>query len=174
MTSQVVASNALAPAEVGTRVIAYIIDAIILGFAYLILITVIAVGAVIQGDSTFAILATRSIIFAIVSVLYFGYGWTSWRASAGQRILGLQTINVDGTTLNWNKAITRWAFLFGPSALQSLFGNADQIGGVLSFLVGVAVLAYYIYLLWTTSNDPKRQGFHDKQSGTMVVKAAAA
>jgi uncharacterized RDD family membrane protein YckC len=174
MTGQVVATSALAPAEIGTRVIAYIVDLIILGLVYLILVTVIAVGSAIQGDSTLAILATRSIIFAIVSVLYFGYGWTSWRASAGQRFLGLQTVNVDGSTLNWNKAITRWAYLFGPSALQSLFGNADQIGGVLSFLVGCAVLAYYIYLLWTTANDPKRQGFHDKQSGTMVVKAATA
>jgi uncharacterized RDD family membrane protein YckC len=172
MTNQATAS-ALAPAEMRARLIAYIIDAAILAVAYLVVITTIVIAAFVQGDTSIIAIASRSVLFALASLLYFGYTWTTMRASPGQRAMGIQTVNAaDGATLTGTQAILRWAYLFGPSALASLFTNAQQVG-LLSFVVNVAVIAYYIYLYRTAANDPKRQGFHDRQTGTIVVKAAA-
>jgi uncharacterized RDD family membrane protein YckC len=166
MTNQAATPAAsLAPADMGTRVIAYIIDAVVLSIAYLILLAVLPLpgGAIV-----------RSVIFAVLSFLYFGYSWRTWRASPGQRVLALMTVSAtDGSPLTWNQAVMRFAWLFGPSVLGSLFGNADQVGGTLSFILSLVVLGYYIYLFWTASQDPKRQGLHDKRSGSIVVKGAA-
>ena len=161
MTVQAV-SAALAPAAVMTRVVAYIIDAIILFICgVLILGGLVSDGTIVGG-------ITRAIIYAVFSFLYFGYSWTAWRASPGQRILGLMTVNeADGAALTWNQATRRWAFLFGPSVLNSLF----QFSG-LSFIVGLLLLCYGIYLLYTTATDPRKQGFHDKQASTLVVAKA--
>jgi len=156
------ASAALAPAVVMTRVVAYIIDLIVLFiFGVLILGGLVSDGTIVGG-------ITRAIIYAVLSFLYFGYTWTAWRASPGQRLLGLMTVNeADGAALTWNQATRRWAFLFGPSVLNSLF----QFSG-LSFIVGLLLLCYGIYLLYTTATDPRKQGFHDKQASTLVVAKA--
>jgi uncharacterized RDD family membrane protein YckC len=155
----------LAPADMGPRIIAYIIDTVILSIAFFILVVALP----LPGGAI-----TRSIILAVLSFGYFGYSWTKWRASPGQRILALMTVRADGATLTWNQSLTRFAWLFGPSVIASLFGNVEQVGGALSSLITLVVLGYYIYLLYTASQDPKRQGLHDKQSETIVVKAAAA
>jgi uncharacterized RDD family membrane protein YckC len=155
-----VASTALAPAAIGARVVAFIIDAIVLGLCQVVL------GAIV-GDVSIVGGLTRAVIFAALGFAYFGYSWTAWRASPGQRMLGLVTVNeADGSTLNWSQATKRWAYLFGPSVLNSL------ITGGLAAFVGLVVLAYYIYLLYTAATDPRKQGFHDKQAGTLVAVKA--
>src|SRR5436309_14196811 len=137
------ASSALAPATIGARVVAFIIDAIVLFFCRLVL------GGIV-GDVTIVGGLTRALIFAALGFLYFGYSWTAWRASPGQRVLGLATVNAaDGSTLNWNQATMRWAYLFGPSVLNSLFGT--QVGGGLGAIVSLIVFLYYIYLLYTAA-----------------------
>jgi len=159
-------SSALAPATIGSRVVAFIIDAVVLGIIQVILASII-------GDVSIIGSVTRSIIYAAIGFVYFGYSWTAWRASPGQRVLGLMTVNdADGATLTWTQATMRWAWLFGPSVLNSLTGN--QIGGGLGAIVGLIVLGYYIYLLYSAATDPRRQGFHDKQAGTLVAMRAAA
>ena len=158
-------SSALAPAAVVTRVIAYIIDAIILGILGIVVLGIIVNDVTIVGS------IIRAVIYAVLGFLYFGYTWTAWKASPGQRILGLMTVNdADGAALTWNQATMRWAFLFGPSILNSLF----QLGGGLSSIVNLIVLVYYIYLLYTTATDPRKQGFHDKQASSLVIAKTAA
>ena len=157
-------SSALAPAAVVTRVIAYIIDAIILGILGIVVLGIIVNDVTIVGS------VIRAVIYAVLGFLYFGYTWTAWKASPGQRILGLMTVNAaDGAALTWNQATMRWAFLFGPSILNSLF----QLGGSLSSIVNLIVLIYYIYLLYTTATDQRKQGFHDKQASSLVIAKTA-
>ena len=157
-------TSALAPAAVATRVVAYIVDLIVLSIC-----GVLILGGLVS-DGTMAGGITRAIIYAIFSFLYFGYSWTAWRASPGQRILGVMTVNAaDGAALTWNQATRRWAFLTGPSVLNSLF----QFSG-LSFIVAVLLVCYGIYLLYTTATDPQKQGFHDKQANTLVITKIAA
>ena len=147
------ASAALAPASIGARVVAYIIDGLIL-----FVVGLLVVGSLI-GDQTVTGNVIRAIIYALLGFVYFGYTWTAWRASPGQRILGLVTVNADDGAA-------------GPSAVQSLFTN--QLTGGLGALIGLVVFVYYIYLLYSAATDSRRQGFHDKQAGTIVTTKASA
>jgi len=152
-------TSALAPAAVVTRAIAYIIDSLILFICGIIILGLIINDLTVVGS------ITRAIIYAVLGFLYFGYTWTAWRASPGQRVLGLMTVDAtSGAALTWNQATKRWAFLFGPSVLNSLL----QFGG-LSFFVTLLLIAYGIFLLYTTATDPQKQGFHDKQANTLVI-----
>jgi uncharacterized RDD family membrane protein YckC len=160
-------SSGLSPAALTPRVIALIIDAIVLGISGIIVV------GILIGDVSIVGTLIRAILFAALGLLYYGYSWTAWRATPGQRAMGLLTVNAaDGAALTWNQAMMRWAFLFGPSALSNLF--SAQTGSGLGAIVGLVVLGYYVYLLYTTAQDPKKQGFHDKQAGSLVVVKTAA
>lgn len=170
-------------ADLVTRIIAFIIDAILLGIVMMVI--GIALGALLFGfllsGGFFLALVAAVILSAaslIVSAIYFVWGWTNptMRASLGQKVLGLQTVNAaDGATLTRDKAIRRWFFLYGltavASVLQTTLGASDI--SFLSPLISLLTLGYVIYLLWTTSQSAKRQGFHDVQAGTVVVKRVA-
>jgi hypothetical protein len=98
------------------------------------------------------------------------------RASPGQKVPGLQTVSAaDGATLTRPQAVRRWAFLYGfvavASALQTALGSTSL--NALTPLISLATLGYVIYLLWTTSQSAKRQGFHDVKASTVVVKRVA-
>ncbi len=163
----------VAYADLGIRIGAYIIDVIIVGILFF------TVGAIILGVLTgiggfggFLVGFVFLVAFnAAFSAIYFIYGWTRLRASLGQKLLGLETVNAaDGATLPQPQAIRRWLVLFGPfvalSALQLV------VGTTLGSVFGLISLGYLIYLLYTTNSDPKRQGFHDHYASTVVVKRA--
>jgi uncharacterized RDD family membrane protein YckC len=158
-------------ADLVPRIIAYVIDAIILGIGYAIVWTLLFTTLFITGGFggvwVAVVLGTVGLLAA--SAVYFIYTWTRWRASPGQRILSLETVNAaDGATIGQDMAIRRWLFLYGPGALSSAVGFAAV--GLLSTAVSVLVFAYYVYLLYSASQDPRRQGFHDKQASTVVVR----
>jgi uncharacterized RDD family membrane protein YckC len=170
-------------ADLTTRIIAFIIDAILLGI--LASFVILAIGAIFLGtllNGNFLIALIVGVVLAIanmaVSAAYFVWGWTNpgMRASLGQKVLGLQTVNAaDGATLTRDQAARRWAFLYGFVALASalqLALSGSSLGGLAS-LIGLLSFAYTIYLLWTTSQDAKRQGFHDVQAKTVVIKRVA-
>lgn len=167
----------VAYADLVPRVVAYIIDALILGIGYGVVWSVVLTALFVTGGFGGVLIGAilGGVLLLVASAVYFIYTWTSMRASPGQKMLGLETVNAaDGATLTQNQAITRWLYLFGPSILSAIFSwSAAAEVGFLSSLVSLAVLAYYIYLLYTAANDPKRQAFHDKQSGTVVVKRTA-
>jgi uncharacterized RDD family membrane protein YckC len=165
----------VAYADLTTRIIAYIIDAIILAVAAAILSAIIASVGFLSGGVG-GLLVAGVIIIAISVVggaVYFIYTWTNMRASPGQRILNLQTVSEkDGSTLTQNQAITRYLYMFAPGFIAGL--ASQYIGGLLGLILSLVGLVWTLYLLYTTANDPKRQGFHDKQAGSVVVKVAAA
>lgn len=165
----------IAYADLVTRVIAFVIDAILLGFASAIVWSLLITTLFITGGlgGVFTELIVGSVLQLGISAVYFVWSWTTWRASPGQRILSVQTLNAaDGATLTQGQAISRWLYLYGLVALASVASWGGKLG-VLQPLLGVAGLAYALYLLYTASQDPKRQGFHDKQAGTVVVKRTA-
>ncbi len=165
MTVQATAT-ALAPAAIGARVVASIIDGVILWI-------ILSVLRGIVSDVSIAASFILAIISAAVVFGYFSYFWTTLRASPGQRLVGLMTVNeADGAPLTWNGATVRFAYLFGPIVAYSLI-NVSQLG-ILSFLAALVTLGYYIYLLYTAATDARRQGFHDRQTGTIVAMRTAA
>ncbi len=140
------------------------------GIAYADLVTRIIAVAIVIAGAGWLIGLLFAILWAVASIGYFVYTWTSMRASPGQRLLKLETVNAaDGATLTQNQAIRRWAFLFGPAALANIASNLPG-GWFLGGLVGLAATVYAIYLLYTASQSSKRQGYHDVQSGTVVIK----
>lgn len=167
-------ASGLVYADVPNRVIAFIIDAIVIA-VIMVLVTIvlgmIGLAAGMFGSSGGTTLG--SIIYAVVSVLigagYFVYTWTSMRATVGMRALGMQIGNAaDGATLTQDQAIRRYLALAAPGIVGSALSGLPVIG----FLLGLVSLGWVIYLLYTTAQSPTKQGFHDVFAGTMVVKAA--
>ena len=168
-------------ADVPNRAIAYIIDAIILGILNVIVFAVLAgvglnvltidlnaAGGVSYNFFASLILAVASLI---ISGAYFIYTWTAMRGTVGMKVLGMQIGNSgDGKTITMDQAIRRWIALGAPFGLVQAFNPLPGIG----ILLGLAALAWFIFLLWTTYSSPTKQGFHDKFANTMVVKAARA
>jgi uncharacterized RDD family membrane protein YckC len=156
-------------ADLVNRIIAAVIDGVILMVVNVVLGIIagilIVTLAVATGSGLGLIVSLFfGIIFAAVNAVYFIYGWTKMRASFGQKFLNLETVNAaDGATLTQNQAIRRWAFLFGPWAIGAII---PIVGGLIVLLAGL----YVLYLLYTVSQSPKRQGYHDLQAGTVVIK----
>ena len=171
----------VAYADLVTRVIAYIIDSILLGIVTFIVAAVLGVAilaSLLTGGILLAIIGglVLAVIVLAASAVYFIYTWTTMRASPGQKILNLETVNAaDGATLSRDQAIRRWAFLFGPQAIASVgqFAFAASDISFLSPILSLLAFLYTIYLLYTASQNPKRQGYHDVQAGTVVVKRMA-
>jgi uncharacterized RDD family membrane protein YckC len=165
-------------ADLVTRIIAFVIDYVLVGIVtFLVAIIVVglltAIGGLLGALLGFIIAA---VIVWVGSAVYFVYTWMNMRASPGQRILGLETVNAaDGSTLTQPQAIRRWGFLYGIFALsavgQLVLGSTSL--SILSLLLSLATLGYTIYLVYSASQSPKRQGYHDVQAGTVVVKRVA-
>lgn len=167
-------------ADIPNRAIAYIIDVIIL--AVINLIVSIVLFAILGSPTSVSLnssgLSTSvnwlaTIVYALVgtaiSAVYFIYTWTAMRGTIGQKALSMQVGNApDGKTISQDQAIRRWIFLGGPIGLIQALSPVAGIG----LIIGLLGLAYFIYLLWTTAQSPTKQGFHDIQAHTMVVKAA--
>jgi uncharacterized RDD family membrane protein YckC len=164
-------------ADLTNRIIAFIIDGVILaivGFVVnLVLLTTFIAAIVTTGSALFLLL---SVVVLVVDVLlagiYFVYTWTNMKASPGQRLLGLMTVSeTDGATLTFNQALARFVIMFAPGYVASLASTV--IPGLLGLLLSLAGLAWTIFLIYTTANDPKRQGFHDHYAHSVVIKQAA-
>jgi len=152
-----------------TRIIAFIIDAVILWFVQIVVgIIFIAIGVAIGSGLGLIFGLFGGIVTAGISAVYFIYGWTRMRASLGQKFLSVETVSAaDGSTLTQDQAIRRWLFLYGLYALSAIIP-------IVGFLFALVAIGYALYLLYTTSQSPKRQGYHDVQANTVVIKRAAA
>ena len=161
-------------ADLTNRVIAYIIDLVILvivGFVVnLVLLTAFIATLVSTGSAIFLLLSVVVLVInVLLAAIYFIYTWTTMKASPGQRILGLMTVSeTDGSALTMNQAIARYVIMFAPSYIASLASTV--IPGILGLLLSFAGLAWTIFLIYTTANDPKRQGFHDHYAHSVVIK----
>lgn len=166
----------IAYADLGVRIGAYIIDLIILFIGIVIVNAILFSFAFLGGGfgALVVVALVAGVINLVISAVYFVYTWTTMKASPGQRMLGLLTVNeADGAALSQNQAISRWALLSAPSIVGLVFQQALSYGNILGLLVFLIGVGWTLYLLYTTANDPKRQGFHDKYAKSVVVKPTA-
>jgi uncharacterized RDD family membrane protein YckC len=165
-------------ADLPNRIIAYIIDIIILAVAGFIVGAVLgAVGLnTVTIDLTsptlvnvnYAAIVIQGLVGLAISAAYFIYTWTRMRGTVGMKALGMQIGNEgDGASLTQSQAIKRWIYVGGWISVAQIINPIPLVG----LLVGVAGFVYVIYLLYTTSKSPTKQGFHDHAAKTMVVKA---
>jgi uncharacterized RDD family membrane protein YckC len=160
-------------ADVPNRVIALIIDAIVLlviGFIVGIVLTAIGLsGGGFGAADLSAGLLVYAVVGFIINAAYFIYSWTSMRATLGMKALGMQVGNAfDGKTLTMDQAIRRAIALWGPSTVAQFFTGVTGIGTIL----GLLAFLWVIYLLYSTATSPTKQGFHDKFANSVVVKAS--
>jgi len=126
------------------RVVAYIIDAIIIGIVAAVLSAPLAVN---YSDMNSASVRASNGIELVLSAIYFILLWTYMGgASLGQRVFGLRVVDATtGQPIGLGKAALRW------------------LGLVLSFavcLIGVIWVAF----------DGRKQGWMDKIAGTVVLR----
>ena len=125
------------------RVVAYIIDAILISVVVAILSIPLAVNYTDMNSSS---LRASNGIRLVISFLYFSFLWSYMGASLGQRLFGMRVVD----------ATTGLPIGFGKAALRFL-------GLVISF----AVCA--IGVIWVAF-DARKQGWMDKIAGTVVVR----
>jgi uncharacterized RDD family membrane protein YckC len=166
-------------ADVPNRAIAYIIDAIILAVINILVFIVLSavglssvnlnVSSPNFGEYNFVAGVITTLVATAINGAYFVYTWTTMRASPGQKLLSMQVGNAaDGATLTMEQAIKRWLALGAPFSIAQALNPLPGLG----FIIGLASLAWFIALLWTTAQSPTKQGLHDQYANTVVVKAA--
>ena len=125
------------------RVVAYVIDFIILAVVEGILDAIFHTSPNARPDTGYSIVQVLNLL---ISIAYFAGLWTLWGATLGQRIFKLRV--VDANTLQpigFGKALLRW------------------LGLVVSFLV------CFIGVIWVAF-DSRKQGWMDKIAGTLVLQ----
>ena len=167
------------PADFMTRVVAWIIDGVIIGFANYI-VNAIVFGILINSLGGLYVVLQAVAIIAI-SAGYFIYFWTTRKQTPGMIVMKLNVVkDGSGNALNQSEAIRRWMYLGLPLALATLlstgygFGGFGGLGGLyilftLATVVAVVSLAWEIYLAYATNNDARKQGPHDKAAGSLVI-----
>ncbi len=155
-------------ADTGSRVVAYIVDVILLGIVVSIVVTIIGVGTTDFTDSATAMTGISSpawsLAVALLGMLYFVLSWTGGRrATIGQRIFNIQVGNAfDGKALSLEQAIRRW---LGLGSWIGLFSIVPSLVGISQLIE----LLWVIVLLITTATSPTKQGLHDRFANTALV-----
>jgi uncharacterized RDD family membrane protein YckC len=165
--------------SVGERVVALIIDQIIVGIIGFVLFAILGnfftqqtVQNTILGPITVTTVSplgniVTTILIIGISAGYYIYQWTRMNGqTVGMRLFKLSVRDAaTGAVISQNAAIYRWGALAWPLLVYWL-----PFVGIILWLLGIA---WYIFLLVTTAQDPMRQGWHDKFAKTVVAKLAA-
>jgi uncharacterized RDD family membrane protein YckC len=91
------------------------------------------------------------LIIGLIEVFYFAFLDTSWGATIGKRVLGLQVQMVNGSKVTFNAA-----FIRNISKIYALFLLLDWILGI------------------ATPGPDRRQKYTDRMAGTTVVQVKQA
>jgi uncharacterized RDD family membrane protein YckC len=151
-----------APAQVnaagmGKRLLARIIDGLIIGVPIWVIVFLIIVPAATStnadGTSTasFGLIVPVELLFGVIAIAY-EIGMIALRgATLGKQFLGIKVVReADGQIPGW-----------GPSVLRYLIPFAG------SFVCGVGELVVYLSPFF--DNSGRQQGWHDKVAHTIVV-----
>ena len=156
-------------ADTTTRVVAFIIDSIILFFGITIIAAIL--GLVAATTVTDTSVSSRvggpigSIVYALLGLAYFVGSWTGGRrATIGQRVMNIQVGNAfDGRALSLEQAVRRW---LGLGAWIGILGVVPSLVS----LSGLIELLWVVILLITTATSPTKQGLHDRFAHTALVR----
>jgi uncharacterized RDD family membrane protein YckC len=134
------------------RLIAYIIDSIIIGIPAAIIYFVVILAAFVANPYffTFGGWLILPFLFGILQFLYFMILDTAWGGTIGKRLMGLQVQMVNGGKVPYSKSFIR---------------NISKIYGLFLFLD---------WLIGVVTTGDKRQKFTDRYAGTIVVQARQA
>lgn len=182
--------SAAAPvATLRRRSVAYLVDSLIIGTAYVLLAVLLdgLLGPLVEATPDGSALVVVAVNPArvvlemsatlVIDALYFAGCWRRWGATPAQRALRLRVRMADGTpptpgapdALPIEAAWRRWAMLaILPIAMDSLAASGALDAGVLLIVNGT----WFLVLLISAAADPLRRGLHDRVAGTVVVPAS--
>jgi uncharacterized RDD family membrane protein YckC len=143
------------------RVVARLVDTLIIGvpFAILFLIVAVAAGAAASGSSSSSngtngaaaaafggIFVLLYLILIVVTFGYWIYFWGSSGQTLGMRFLRLKVVDAN----------TGGSIGYGRAAIRLLMSFVNS-------------LACYIGWIWVAF-DPRKQGWHDKVANSVVIR----
>lgn len=155
------------PADMGKRLLARIIDGVLIGIAYTILFTLFFAGgaATVQVDPVtgelnsagrgfvaslfigFALLGVLGIAYEVVMIALRG-------ATVGKQLMGIKVVlERDGSVPGWMPSVLRWVI--------------PQAAGWVTCGLGTLI----VYLSPFFDSAKRNQGWHDKVASTLVVNA---
>ena len=133
-----------------------LLDIVIFGIIYVVVVIVIGGASVDSGDSDGfggGILAA-SLIGLVIGLAYEVVQIAVWGQTLGKRMTGIKVVSAaHGGVPGWGKAVGRWL-------IPGLVSLIPFVGWLLAILC-------YVSLTW----DRVYQGWHDKAAGTLVVRA---
>ena len=125
------------------RVVAYVIDAIILIVVGGIIDAIFRVNPSQAGQGAYN---AASALNLVIGIAYFSYMWSQQGATLGQRIFKLRVVDANtGQRITIGKALLRWVGLF------------------------VSFLVCFVGVIWVAF-DSRKQGWADKIAGTLVLQ----
>jgi uncharacterized RDD family membrane protein YckC/RNA polymerase subunit RPABC4/transcription elongation factor Spt4 len=134
------------PAGFWIRLVAYLIDVVILFAVQILLIGVLpGMSPAEYFDAEGPIWTWIDTLFLFVGALYDIIGWTVWSTTPGKRAVGLYVLRPDGSKLGLGRAFARW-LAYIPSAL----------------ILGIG------FLMIGFRHD--KRGLHDLLCDTVIVK----
>ncbi len=172
-------------AGVGARLVAYLIDALVVSIVPTLLMLVVldfrgmieeVIDAAQRGatapTTTLPVtleLALVTLIGVALNFIYFVGFWTSGgRATPGMRGLRMQVVEaVSGRRLGVAAAIRRWIPLGSLFGLLSLIEPLQSIAGPVGLLLLVIVFV-------TIVADARKQGIHDRWANSLVIRSASS
>jgi uncharacterized RDD family membrane protein YckC len=88
----------------------------------------------------------NSLAQTLLGAVYYIFLWVYWQGqTVGKKAMGIKVTQANGRPLTYSQAILRYAM---------------YIVSAIPFFLG------FLWLIW----DEKKQGWHDKVAGTIVVK----
>jgi uncharacterized RDD family membrane protein YckC len=141
----------------GARLVAYILDGIIIGIVVGIFVAIGSVllvsGATYEGNRIVSVTPTAAllgtvffVIGGVIGILYFPFFWATGGSTLGMRPFNLRVVrDRDGGRIGWGTAILRLIGLW------------------------VAAAVFYIGFIWIFI-DKRRRGWQDLIAGTVVIR----
>lgn len=166
-----------APVGAIVRLVAYVLDALIIAIAiYLVALVLRAViGPTLRitdvdGVQRVRVDRLRSVVDAVsattVTGVYFVGSWLRFGGTPMQRLIGAQVERADdGGRLRLRQAIGRWLLLGASFGLISTLLVSERLLGA---VLALAIALWYAILFITTARDRRKRGLHDRAAGSVV------
>ncbi|TVR36451.1 MAG: RDD family protein, partial [Nitriliruptor sp.] len=163
---QPAANTAGQPGDLGTRILARIIDQIVLMIVIVPAFFIVQVGLAVIGFPGIL----RNLVFYVaataLAIGYFAFMESNKGQTVGKMLMKLQVQGPNGGNPTMEEAVKRNGFY-----AVYLLGIIPFLGGFLSTLAWVGIIIYLIVTI--NNNEQTRQGWHDDfAGGTRVIKTA--
>jgi uncharacterized RDD family membrane protein YckC len=146
------AAPQLAYVSVGRRLVAVIIDTIILSAVNFLIGLVFHAGMTnVNGVMSYNSSGPGAALQIIIPFVYYIVMEAMWGATLGKMALGIRVVKLDGSPISWGEAVTR-----------NLLRIIDYIPYFIPYLLGAI-------LVWTS---PTRQRLGDRVAKTVVIRRA--